>query len=244
MASIYLENLTVNYPVYGERARSLRNNIIQVATGGVLQRGVGCDYVRALDCVNFVCGDGDSIGLIGHNGSGKSTLLKVFAGIYPPTDGFIKIDGRVGSIFDLGGGLESELSGYENVINLSKLMGLSRKQIEKNLIEIENFTELGDFFKLPVRVYSSGMVMRLMFAMATSINPEILLLDEMITTGDASFQKKCFNKIEEIIAKSNILVFATHDIALIERYCNRYLWIEHGKVTEISISEVRKRKTL
>jgi ABC-type polysaccharide/polyol phosphate transport system ATPase subunit len=155
------------------------------------------------------------------------------AGIYQPEKGRIIRQGKIATVFEIGAGLEPELSGYENIFNLGMMLGLSYQQTRELIPDIETFTELGDFLQLPVRTYSSGMTMRLMFAVATAITPEILLIDEMFATGDASFQEKSRLRIQKLISAAKIFVLASHDPELIKKYCNRIFHLEHGYLTEI-----------
>ncbi len=239
MANITFEHVTLQYPIYNSRGMSLRNQIVRIATGGRIEKEAGhTTVVTALNDVSFKLKDGDAIGLIGHNGAGKSTLLRTLAGIYQPAMGRIERIGRVATVFEIGAGLEPELSGYENVFNLGMMMGMSYKQVKAILPDIEEFTELGEFLQLPVRTYSSGMTMRLMFAVATANTPEILLIDEMLSTGDASFQDKSKSRIQKLIAAAKIFVFASHDPELIRTYCNRVFRLEHGKLAEVGMDAV------
>ncbi|MHB0990619.1 MAG: ABC transporter ATP-binding protein [Burkholderiales bacterium] len=239
MAKILFEHVTLQYPIYNARGMSLRNQIVRIATGGRIEKEAGhTTVVTALNDVSFELKDGDAIGLIGHNGAGKSTLLRTLAGIYQPALGRVERIGRVATVFEIGAGLEPELSGYENMFNLGMMMGMSYAQVKAMLPDIEEFTELGEFLRLPVRTYSSGMTMRLMFAVATANTPEILLIDEMLSTGDASFQDKSKARIQKLIAAAKIFVFASHDPDLIRTYCNRVFRLEHGKLTEVGMEAV------
>lgn len=239
MAKISFEHVTLQYPIYNSRGMSLRNQIVRIATGGRIEKEAGhITVVTALNDVSFELKDGDAIGLIGHNGAGKSTLLRTLAGIYQPAMGRIERIGRVATVFEIGAGLEPELSGYENVFNLGMMMGMSYKQVKAILPDIEEFTELGEFLQLPVRTYSSGMTMRLMFAVATANTPEILLIDEMLSTGDESFQDKSKARIQKLIEAAKIFVFASHDPELIRTYCNRVFRLEHGKLAEVGMGAV------
>ena len=155
------------------------------------------------------------------------------AGIYQPASGVIQRKGKVATVLEIGAGLEPELSGYDNIINLGMMMGMSLEEAKALTPDIEAFTELGDFLQLPVRTYSSGMTMRLMFAVATAVTPEILLIDEMFSTGDAGFQEKSLARIRRLISSAQIFVFASHNPELIKTYCNRIFRLEHGKLQEI-----------
>jgi ABC-type polysaccharide/polyol phosphate transport system ATPase subunit len=235
MAHIKFNDVALSYPVHNHHHMLLRNHLIRVATGGLIKNDTGTSpHVLALQHINFDLKDGDAVGLIGHNGSGKSTLLRTMAKIYSPTQGSIDISGKITTVFEIGAGLEPELSGYENIINLALMTGLNLAQAKAIIPEVESFTELGDFLQLPVRTYSSGMTMRLMFAVATAQTPEILLIDEMFSTGDASFQSKSLKRIQELIKASKIFVFASHDHQLIQKYCNRIFKLEHGILEEMN----------
>jgi ABC-type polysaccharide/polyol phosphate transport system ATPase subunit len=238
MATIQFDNVSLRYPIYGSHGMSLRSHFMRVATGGNIEKDSRTTVITALKDVSFTLKDGDAVGLIGHNGAGKSTMLRTMAGIYPPSSGRVVRRGKTATVFEIGAGLNPELSGYDNIINLGMMMGLSHSEAKALTPDVEEFTELGDFLQLPVRTYSSGMTMRLMFAVATATTPEILLLDEMFSTGDAGFQEKSQKRIHKIIDESKIFVFATHDMGLIKSYCNRIFRLEHGQVHEISKSDI------
>ncbi len=236
MASIVFEKVSLQYPVYHSRAMSLRNQLVRLSTGGRIESEAGhVNLVTALKDVSFELRDGDAVGLTGHNGSGKTTLLRAIAGVYAPTTGRISRQGGIATVFELGAGLEPELSGYDNILRMSLLMGMTIPRAKENISDIEMFTELGDFLQLPVRTYSSGMTMRLMFAVATAVEPEILLIDEMFGTGDSQFQEKARARLGRLIDSSNIFVFASHSQELLKTYCNRIFNLEHGNLTEIKL---------
>lgn len=234
MARIEFDNVSLRYPVYGSHGMSLRSHLMRVATGGNIEKDSRTTVVTALRDVSFALKDGDAVGLIGHNGAGKSTMLRTMAGIYPPSSGRVIRQGKIATVFEIGAGMDSELSGYDNIINLGMMMGLSYREAKALTPDIEEFTELGDFLNLPIRTYSSGMTMRLMFAVATSVTPEILLLDEMFSAGDSGFREKSQVRIQKIINTAKIFVFASHDMGLINSYCNRIFRLEHGCIEEIS----------
>jgi ABC-type polysaccharide/polyol phosphate transport system ATPase subunit len=188
--------------------------------------------------VSFTLVKGDRIGLIGHNGAGKTTMLRTMAGIYQPISGTVTREGTSSTIIELGAGMDVELSGYENVVRMGMLLGSSYEDMKRAIPSIEDFTELGDYLSMPVRTYSAGMMMRLMFAVATANRPEILLIDEMFGTGDASFQARAAARMHELISAASIFVFASHSNALIKAYCNRVFKLEHGKVLEIPIDSL------
>jgi ABC-type polysaccharide/polyol phosphate transport system ATPase subunit len=186
--------------------------------------------VKALNDLPFELYDGDRVGLMGHNGAGKTTMLRVLAGIYTPNSGEIQINGKVSTLFTTSPGLDSEDTGYENIITCGRFLGMTKTEVERKTPEIAEFSELGDHLSLPVRTYSAGMLMRLGFAVATAIDPEILVLDEGLSAGDARFTEKATNRVQQLIQKSNILVLATHSESLIKQMCNRVILLDHGNV--------------
>lgn len=238
MALIEFNNVTLRYPIYGSHGMSLRSHLMRVATGGNIEQDSRTTVITALKDVSFSLKDGDAVGLIGHNGAGKSTLLRTMAGIYPPSSGTVRRQGKTATVLEIGAGLDPELSGYDNIINLGMMMGLSYSQAKALTPDIEDFTELGDFLQLPVRTYSSGMTMRLMFAVATATTPEILLLDEMFSTGDAGFQEKSASRIEKMITESKIFAFASHDVTLIKKYCNKAFKMHHGQLEVVNVNSL------
>jgi len=238
MTRLEFTDVTVQYPVYDVRAKSLRSQLARISTGGRIERAAGVQIVTALRGVSFRLNEGDAVGLVGHNGAGKSTLLRTMAGVYQPAAGHVLREGRVATVFELGAGMDPELSGYENVQRMGLLLGLRQDEIRARMAEIEAFTRLGAFLRLPVRTYSTGMATRLMFAVATSTRPDILLVDEIFGAGDAEFQARAAQRMEALIATVRIFVFASHDMKALKRYCRRFLRLEHGQVREIDVSEV------
>jgi ABC-type polysaccharide/polyol phosphate transport system ATPase subunit len=234
MACLAFHDVTVQYPVYDVRAKSLRSRLVSISTGGRIEREAsGVQIVTALRDVSFTLADGDAVGLVGHNGAGKSTLLRTMAGVYQPAWGRVLRQGRIATVFELGAGMDGELSGYENIQRMGLLLGIGQDEIRARMEDIETFTQLGPFLGLPVRTYSAGMTTRLMFAVATSTRPDILLVDEIFGAGDAEFQEKAAQRMESLISSVSIFVFASHDTTMLKRYCTRFLRLEHGLVTEI-----------
>lgn len=231
-ASITLENVTINFPIYNLNARSLKKRFIRLTTGGKLNNSADhkCVVVKALDNVSFHLSHGDRVALIGHNGAGKSTLLRVLGQIYEPSIGNVAVEGRVSTLLELMLGINPESTGFENIITRGLLLGLRKKEIESKIAEIAEFTELGDYLSVPVRTYSSGMQLRLAFGVATCINPEILLLDEVVGVGDAQFMNKAKKKLEEFVEQSSIMVVASHISETARRMCNKGLILEAGSV--------------
>lgn len=230
MAHIVFDHVCVDFPIYNAKNRSLKNTVMQAATGGKVSFGAEGTIIRSLDDVSFTLKDGDRVGLVGHNGAGKSTLLRALSRVYEPTSGYAQIEGEIGSLVDISLGIDAEATGRENIFIRGALLGLRRKEIEKRFDEIVDFSDLGSFVDMPVRTYSSGMHLRLAFAVATIIRPEILLMDEWLSVGDASFNAKAEARLTELVQSSRILVIASHSRDLVEKTCNRALWFEHGRL--------------
>lgn len=203
-----------------------------MATGGRISSEAGKGVsIRALDAIDFEVREGERLGLTGHNGSGKSTLLRVLAGVYEPTTGTIVVRGRIASLLDISIGMDFEASGLENIYLRGLLMGLPRQVIRSKIDEITVFSELGDYIEMPVRTYSSGMVMRLAFSIATSIEADILLMDEWLSVGDADFVKKAEDKLKSLISRTPILVMASHSPEILKEVCTKVMRLEGGRVS-------------
>jgi lipopolysaccharide transport system ATP-binding protein len=186
--------------------------------------------VPALKGLSLEIHEGERVGIIGHNGAGKSTLLKVLAGIYPPTSGRRAVEGRISSLFDISLGFESEASGWENIAYRSYLQGETKRSVRAKRDAIAAFSELGDFLSTPVRYYSAGMLVRLAFSIATAIDPEILLIDEVLSVGDMAFQHKARERMEQMMARAHLMVVVSHELASLEKLCNVGVWMDHGRV--------------
>lgn len=230
MARILLLNASVDIPVFNANGRSITSRLLEVATGGKLDSDpTGNVVVRALSDISFDLEDGDRLGIVGHNGAGKSTLLRVLSGVFVPTGGTASIEGSVGSLIDVSLGVNPEASGRENIFLRGALLGLKRSEISRDLSEIIEFSGLGSFIEMPLRTYSSGMQLRLAFAVATMVRPEILLMDEWLSVGDEGFKSKSTERLKAIVDSSKILVLASHQRDLLENVSNKVLWLEHGK---------------
>lgn len=231
MAKIELQSVSVEFPIYNLNARSFKKQFLRLATGGAVVEDANRHVVvNALNNINLTLEHGDQIGLIGHNGSGKSTLLRLLAGIYEPTHGDIKIDGNISPMLDLTHGIETEFSGFENIAMRGTLLGLTQQEIKEKTAEIVELTGLGDYLALPIRTYSSGMMVRLAFAISASIQPDILLIDEIFGAGDANFMQKARTKMISLLDQSSIVVLAAHADELIREFCNKAILLEGGKV--------------
>lgn len=231
MANITFKNVSIEFPVFNATGRSLTSSILKVATGGKLDADPnGRILVRALSDISFSLDDGDKVALLGHNGAGKSTMLRALGGVFAPSKGMASIDGEVGSLIDISLGINPEATGRENVFIRGQLLGLTKQEIAAKYEEIVDFAELGDFMEMPVRTYSSGMHLRLAFSVSTVVRPEILLMDEWLSVGDADFQHRAENRLRNLVSGTKILAIATHSRELVESVCNRAIWLEHGQI--------------
>ena len=238
MASIVLEKVCIEFPLYQEFGRSLKNNLLNFGTGGRFTRDASNRVcIRALTDISLEIGHGERLGIVGPNGAGKTTLLRVLAGAYEPVDGHIHVDGSIAPLFDMNLGINPEATGEENIILRGLHLGLSPKQIAARLPAIAEFTELGDYLKMPARTYSSGMLLRLAFAVSTCTEPDILLLDEWILAGDAVFLEKARRRTEAFISKSSILVLASHSQDTIRKWCNRAVYLNRGQIMGVGSVE-------
>ena len=230
---ITLENVNLSYPHITARSHSLQLKLYVGLTkmiGGSLKAGRNMTHVNALKNINLEINDGQRVGIIGHNGAGKTTLLRVLAGIYTPTSGKITSQGKVDSLTDVTLGMDMESSGIKNIIFRLVFMGYSFKQARAAVEEIVDFSELGEFIHLPVRTYSTGMFMRLAFAISTHFMPDILILDEIIGAGDEGFKRKCQERITGLLEKSRIVILSSHDMSSVSQHCNRAIMMQKGEI--------------
>ncbi len=231
VARVTAQNIVIEFPIYGVESRSLKNTFIHTATGGLLERDSANQIlVRAITNASFDFCEGDRVGIVGHNGSGKSTLLRVIAGAYEPVSGTIEVTGKIASMLSITLGMDQEATGRENIFLRGAFMGLRPQDTELLLDEICEFSELGDYIDMPLRTYSSGMSMRLAFAISTSVQADIILMDEWLSAGDASFTAKAQKRINDLVDQAKILVLASHSPEIIRRNCNRILLLEHGRI--------------
>ncbi len=240
-AFIQVQGVSVSFPVYENAHRSLKKAVLNLTTGGRIAEDVKHHrVVKALDSINFDLKEGSRLGLLGHNGSGKTTMLRVLSGVYAPTSGKLITQGRIASLLDVSMGLDSDATGFENIYLRGVLEGLKPKDIRNKIDDIADFSELGDFLNFPVRTYSSGMLLRLAFAISTSIDAEILIMDEWLSVGDTSFNVKATKRLNALVKKASILVIASHDEGLINKVCNRVIRLEHGNI--VSDEKIKKTK--
>jgi ABC-2 type transport system ATP-binding protein len=255
MLSVTARDVRVEFPIYDTYMRSLRHRfgLGRLAKGidRFRAKRVGAEIdasssgrvvIKALDGISFELKDGDRFGILGHNGSGKTTLLRTIAGIYEPTGGEIVTTGQVVPLFDLQLGMDPDATGTENIWLRGKVLGLSDDQIRESLDEIAQFTELGNFLYMPIRMYSTGMMVRLAFGASTAVTPDILVLDEMIGAGDAGFLERATVRLHKFLERTGILILASHSMEMLRTWCNKGILLEHGKiVADGTIDEVIER---
>jgi len=229
MVSIDVRNAYVDFPIFDAKTRSLKNRVLG-KVGGRIGTESKVPIIQALHDISLSLGDGDRIGLVGHNGAGKSTLLRLLSGIYEPTRGSASVRGKVAPVFDLGIGMDQEISGHENIMVRGLYLGMTRKQMAKRVDDIAEFTELGNYLSMPLRTYSTGMRVRLALGVVTSINPEILLLDEGIGAVDSAFMDKARDRLGGLVNRSGMLVFASHQDDLLMELCSSAIWLDEGHI--------------
>lgn len=228
-AYLKLDNVSVRFRIYGVGSQSLKKKIISFGTGGRLARDAANHFiVQALENISLELKDGDRLGIIGANGSGKSTLLRTMVGIYRPNEGSVSFRGRIAAIIDHSVGLEPQSTGLENIQARAALLGLPQREWPIYTERVRDICELGDYLSVPVHTYSSGMMMRLNFALSISVDPDILILDEWLSVADASFRDKAEHLMKDLVSRSRILVIASHNLELLERLCNRALHLRGG----------------
>lgn len=234
MSIIQARDVVVEFPIYGAKSRSIKNTVLRAATGGAIAADAADRVVvRALDHVSFEFKEGDRIGLVGHNGSGKSTLLRTLAGIYEPSAGMLEVRGRVTSMLSITLGMDIDASGYDNIFLRGMILGLRKHEIREMIDEVCEFSELGEYIQMPMRTYSSGMTMRLMFAISTCMHADIILMDEWLSAGDSEFAEKAQKRLTGLVDRAKLLVIASHSPEVIEKTCTRVVHLEHGKIVDI-----------
>ena len=228
---IDIQGAAVDFPIFDAKTRSLKKAVLGRA-GGRIGTESKVPIIEALRDINIKLRKGERVALVGHNGAGKSTLLRLMAGIYEPTRGRASIRGTVAPVFDLAVGMDPEISGLDNILIRGLFLGMTRKQMETRVDDIAAFTELGDYLEMPLRTYSTGMRVRLALGVVTSIDPEILLLDEGIGAVDAEFLAKARDRLFELVDRSGMLVFASHSDEFLADLCDTAIWLEHGTIRE------------
>jgi ABC-type polysaccharide/polyol phosphate transport system ATPase subunit len=227
MARIELDGIGLTFTVRKQRGLTFKEFLLR----GMFSRSRNpVMEVRALHDLNIQVGQGERVGIIGHNGAGKSTLLRLLAGIYAPSTGRRVVKGRVSSLFDIHLGFEGEANGWENINYRSYLQGETPASVRRKKKEIAEFSELGEFLNMPVRYYSAGMMVRLAFSIATAIEPEILLVDEVLSVGDLAFQHKARERMRQMMARAHLMVMVSHDLEAVERTCTRAIWMHQGQI--------------
>ena len=231
MASIVADRIRIEYPILDSMNRSIKRRFVSAATGGLVARDARDHVVvTALNDVSLTISQGERVALVGHNGSGKSTLLRSIAGVYRPLAGELRVQGSISTLFDISTGFDLEATGYENIVLRGLVMGMTRAQVAQRMSEIREFSGLGDYLELPIRTYSSGMVLRLAFAVATSVQRDIVLMDEWLAVGDAEFSERAEDRLHDHLARTSILVLATHSEELVRKVCNRRIELKQGRV--------------
>jgi lipopolysaccharide transport system ATP-binding protein len=231
-ASIEVHDLRIEFPLYHGQSRSLKRSLLAAATGRrrLHENAKHRLVVEALRDLSFTLQPGERLALVGHNGAGKTTLLRALAGVYEPVAGSVRIQGTLNALLDPNQGMNPELTGRENVALRGRYHRMDHAAVEALQDDVRGFAELGDFFDLPVRIYSSGMIVRLAFAMATAISPQVLLMDEWFLAGDATFREKAQARLEQMVRGADILVLSTHLNDIVRAWCTRVIWLEDGRV--------------
>jgi ABC-type polysaccharide/polyol phosphate transport system ATPase subunit len=236
--SITLDHVGLDLPIFDVSGQSLKKRVLRAGRRNrIAEDNTGVVIVRALDDISFSLEAGDRLGLIGANGAGKSTLLRVMAGIYPPTAGSVRTQGKAVPLLDIALGMDDHSTGRQNIRLRGLLLGMSDAEIRAKSEEIAAFTELGDYLDLPLRTYSTGMRVRLGFAISTAVDAQILLLDEVLGVGDARFQEKAKERIEGLHRRAEIVVIALHSNEAIRKACNKAIWLDKGKMMAIGNTE-------
>lgn len=229
---IQADHISMRYVMATDRGQSLKEFVVKSLTGKIHY-----EYFSALDDVSLSIEKGEVVGIIGHNGAGKSTLLKIIAGILRPTEGAIQVNGRIVPMLELGSGFDYDLTGRENIYLNGAVLGYSKEFLQEKYQEILDFSQLDKFIDMPIRNYSSGMLMRLAFSIATIVTPDILIVDEILSVGDGAFQEKSKNKMLELMSGGTTVLFVSHSINQIRELCDRVIWLDHGKVRMIGATE-------
>jgi lipopolysaccharide transport system ATP-binding protein len=226
MPQIHLQHVDLEFRVGAERHSTLKSALRQ----GIGRRRVQSRTVQALKDISLSIRSGERVGLIGHNGAGKSSVLKVMAGIYPPQRGLVNTDGHICPLFEFVTGFEMEATGWENIRTRALLLGMSPREIDQKIDDIAAFSNLGEFLDIPVRHYSTGMFVRLAFATSTAVDPQILLLDEVMAAGDVAFIDSARRRMNELMERANVVVFASHSLDVLPSFCDRTILLKEGRI--------------
>jgi lipopolysaccharide transport system ATP-binding protein len=232
MSLVEADGVCVDFPLYHGNARSLKKTVMSAAAGRLGQDGQKRVVVQALRDISFTLKPGDRLGLVGGNGAGKTTLLRTLAGIYEPVGGRVHVRGSLNALIDPNLGMKSDLTGRENIMLRGQYSGFSPAQIRRLEDDVQDFADLKEFIDLPVRIYSSGMIVRLGFALATAIRPQVLLMDEWFLAGDISFMTKARDRVETMVRGAEILVLSSHQTDTVAAWCNRAIWMDQGRIRE------------
>ena len=230
--AIFLEDVSIRYRLPSEAIKTFKEYMIRLAQGRISHKAFW-----ALKHINLDVKQGEIFGILGRNGAGKSTLLKVISKVLIPIEGRVWIKGYISPLLQLGAGFHVELTGLENIYLNATLLGHSRTDIDEKLDEIINFAEIGDFIEAPIRTYSSGMQARLGFSIATAWQPDILILDEVLSVGDAAFQEKCFDRMEKFRDSGATVLMVSHSVDQVRKLCERALWLDHGEIQTIGLAD-------
>lgn len=225
---IQVKDVSMHFNLMEEKVDSIKEYIVKLLKGKLLYN----DFV-ALNHVSFEVNKGDILGLVGFNGAGKSTMLKILAGVLTPTSGTVKVKGSVAPLIEVGAGFDPELTARENIYLNGAILGFSKSFLDKKFDSIIEFAELQDFINVPVKNFSSGMYARLGFSIATAVQPDILIVDEVLSVGDFRFQEKCERRIKEMIKDDVTIILVSHEMEMIEKLCNKVIWLDHGSVKKM-----------
>ena len=229
-AQLDVIDVSIDFPLYHGNSRSLKKTVFSTVSGRMGADDRNRPAVHALRDISFSLRSGDRLGLIGSNGAGKTTLLRTLAGIYEPDGGRVHVIGSMSALLDQFLGMNPDMTGRENIMLRGLYMGLSKPAINRLEEDVSSFAELGDFMDLPMRIYSSGMMVRLGFALATAIRPDVLLMDEWFLAGDANFIAKARARLEDVVRGAEILVLSSHDAPIMQQWCTRVLWLQQGRI--------------
>lgn len=229
---IRANDISMRYLMTYDRIQSIKEYVVQLLRGKIKY-----EEFWALKNVSFEVERGEVVGIIGHNGAGKSTLLKVISGILKPTGGSLEVHGNVVPMLELGSGFDHDLTGRENIFLNGSILGYSEKYLKEKYEQIVEFSELGKFIDVPIRNYSSGMLMRLAFSIATVVQPEILIVDEILAVGDAAFQEKSKARMLELMSGGTTVLFVSHSLEQVREMCDRVIWLEHGQIKAIGATK-------